>query len=76
MPWREEIDHGETCGVICRLSVLMLLATGLLPALPEALASPELVPVADMRHIKKFVCAVEVQTQGTAEAWHQWCRVD
>lgn len=57
---------GRPVGVICRLSVLMLLATGVLPALSEALASPELVPVADMRHIKKFV-AVEVQTQGTAE---------
>lgn len=57
---------GKCVSVICRLSVLMLLGIGLIPSLAVAIASPEVVPVTDMRHIKKFV-AVEVQTQGTAE---------
>lgn len=57
---------GKCVSVICRLSVLMLLGIGLFPSLAVAIASPEVVPVTDMRHIKKFV-AVEVQTQGTAE---------
>ncbi|MBA5875097.1 MAG: hypothetical protein GDA66_11190 [Nitrospira sp. CR1.2] len=57
---------GKCVRVICRLSVLMLLGPGVFPSLPVAIASPDVVPVTDMRHIKKFV-AVEVQTQGTAE---------
>ena len=57
---------GNCVSVICRLSVLILLGIGLFPSLPVAIASPDVVPVTDMRHIKKFV-AVEVQTQGTAE---------
>ena len=57
---------GKCVSVLCRLSVLMLLGTGFFPSLSVAIASPEMVPVTDMRHIKKFV-AVEVQTQGSAE---------
>lgn len=57
---------GKCVSVICRLPVMMLLGIGLFPSLAAAIASPEVVPVTDMRHIKKFV-AVEVLTQGTAE---------
>ncbi len=56
----------ERAIVMSRLSVLLLLGTGFSPAAPVLGANPDSVPVADMRHIKKFV-AVEVQTQGTAE---------
>lgn len=57
---------GERVRVKVRLSLLLLLGAGFFSPLSVALASPEVIPVTDMRHIKKFV-AVEVQTQGTAE---------
>ncbi len=56
---------GECANMMGRLSVLLLLGVGLLPSTLLG-ANPDSVPIADMRHIKKFV-AVEVQTQGTAE---------
>lgn len=56
----------ERAIVMGTLSVLLLLGFEFLPAVPVLAASPDSVPVVDMRHIKKFV-AVEVQTQGTAE---------
>lgn len=56
----------ECTNVMGKLSVLLLLGVGLLPSTTVLGANPDPVPVADMRHIKKFV-AVEVQTQGTAE---------
>lgn len=56
----------DCASVMGRLSVLLLLGIGLLSSSLALGASPDSVPVADMRHIKKFV-AVEVQTQGTAE---------
>lgn len=46
--------------------LLVVCGVGFIPAVSAFGANPESVPVADMRHIKKFV-AVEVQTQGTAE---------
>ena len=53
--------------VVSRLPLwLAVCVVGVLPAGSVLGASPDPVPVADMRHIKKFV-AVEVQTQGTAE---------
>lgn len=57
---------GGRVSVICRLSLLMLLGAAVVPPLSAAVASPDVIPMTDMRHIKKFV-AVEVQTQGTAE---------
>lgn len=56
----------ERAIVMSRLSVLLLLGSGFSLVAPLLGANPDSVPVADMRHIKKFV-AVEVQTQGTAE---------
>lgn len=46
--------------------LVALYGTGFVPAVSALGTTPEPVPVADMRHIKKFV-SVEVQTQGTAE---------
>ncbi len=52
---------------VSRFSLLLVVyGAGLFPAVSALGANPDSVPVADMRHIKKFV-AVEVQTQGTAE---------
>ena len=48
--------------MICRLSVLMLLATGLLPALPEAPRQPRACSCGRHAAHQKFV-AVEVQTK-------------
>lgn len=56
----------ECANVMGKLSVLLLLGVGFFSSTTVLGANPDPVPVADMRHIKKFV-AVEVQTQGTAE---------
>jgi len=56
----------DRASVMGRFSVLLLLGAGLVASTPVLAASTDSVPLADMRHIKKFV-AVEVQTQGTAE---------
>src|SRR5574338_1092851 len=61
-----ELAMGLHARVMGRLSVLLLLGAGLLPAVSAQGASPDPAPLADMRHIKKFVL-VEVLTQGTAE---------
>lgn len=61
-----ELAMGLHAKVMGRLSVLLLLGAGLLPAVSAQGASPDPAPLADMRHIKKFVL-VEVLTQGTAE---------
>ena len=63
---RDATMWSQTMGPGKIVRLLVCWGIGLLWALPALGASPETVPLSDMRHIKKFV-AVEVQTQGTAE---------
>lgn len=56
----------QTRAVSRWFALLTLCGASFVPAVSALGANPDPVPVADMRHIKKFV-SVEVQTQGTAE---------